>query len=771
MPYDLVKYKTGWRVRSREDGRYFSKKPMSRARAIKQQRLLYAVEKDPNFLQGKGYCEVKHPKYQCRCEDEKDELDGAGLFNNIVAKAKSFFSDVAKKAFTATAKATAPLVRQDYPPKVRQYLQQNGDGVIQNITIQRTPINSMIDKALNLLSFGKFEEAKRKYAYDKLFHLSMVVIYTKNGEMRRVFIEKNEVINMSEAFKIQKDTQVMPVPFEPGSLTLGAMMSKAASAYGSAFFLYDAFTNNCQVFINNVLDANGLNTPQVRAFIDQDAQTLVKELPGYIAPLAQTLTNVAAVADRVVAGSGEAKTVGNKIVMNKDDFMKEHRHLLKILKPLNAEYSKQKAEMESYMKGGAKTHRERVLKKYGLEDKPHSIAELAKASGVPEDILQQVYNRGVGAYKTQPRSVRLKGSFVKNVDAPMSKKLSKEQWGYARVYSFLNGNPDHDNDLRANKGGGGSDDEATEAEGTLETEPAPAGPRRRSARRRLREWEGRIVGAIQNLANQFNELQAERNAVVQEVMAYYNDALRVIDLLEMTIGVEVNKPQPNQQLILDIRTQINAVSDNYDRIAAEYQQEENTLRGEAQAILDQHNDMVARFNSLREEAAEETESENEGEVEGSGKFSMKLKAPPVLEKNVISKNIGIPLVEDVAALMGMGFSPFLQQLAHLGISARDYLASVRRSAAKYGIDPDAVHLAGDDSKIVVRSPDGKEHEAGKTGYGDYHIYQLLEKKGAAPVGSAEQHRKAYLARATKIKGDWKKDKYSPNSLAVYVLWH
>ena len=65
-------------------------------------------------------------------------------------------------------------------------------------------------------------------------------------------------------------------------------------------------------------------------------------------------------------------------------------------------------------------------------------------------ILREVYNRGIGAYKTQGKSVRLKGSYVKNVDAPMKAKLSKEQWAYARVYSFLDGNPKHDEDLRRN---------------------------------------------------------------------------------------------------------------------------------------------------------------------------------------------------------------------------------------------------------------------------------------------------------------------------------
>lgn len=38
------------------------------------------------------------------------------------------------------------------------------------------------------------------------------------------------------------------------------------------------------------------------------------------------------------------------------------------------------------------------------------------------------------------------------------------------------------------------------------------------------------------------------------------------------------------------------------------------------------------------------------------------------------------------------------------------------------------------------------------------------------VDEAQKHRSAYLSRATKIKGDWAKDMYSPNSLAINILW-
>jgi hypothetical protein len=83
------------------------------------------------------------------------------------------------------------------------------------------------------------------------------------------------------------------------------------------------------------------------------------------------------------------------------------------------------------------THRENVLRKLKLVDKGYSLSALAKYSGISHKVLQEVYNRGIGAYKTNPTSVRMKGSFKKGVNAPMSMKLSKEQWAQARVYSFI----------------------------------------------------------------------------------------------------------------------------------------------------------------------------------------------------------------------------------------------------------------------------------------------------------------------------------------------
>ena len=72
------------------------------------------------------------------------------------------------------------------------------------------------------------------------------------------------------------------------------------------------------------------------------------------------------------------------------------------------------------------------------KDRSHSKADIAKINKIPLKTIKEVYNRGVGAHGTNPASVRVKGTFKKDAKKPLGQKLSKEQWGMARVYSFAN---------------------------------------------------------------------------------------------------------------------------------------------------------------------------------------------------------------------------------------------------------------------------------------------------------------------------------------------
>jgi len=63
-----------------------------------------------------------------------------------------------------------------------------------------------------------------------------------------------------------------------------------------------------------------------------------------------------------------------------------------------------------------------------------------------------------------------------------------------------------------------------------------------------------------------------------------------------------------------------------------------------------------------------------------------------------------------------------------------------------------------DKKYMVFNPKGKGIHFGNINYEDFTKHGNLLR------------RKNYLNRATNIKGDWKDTKYSPNNLAIHILW-
>jgi len=88
------------------------------------------------------------------------------------------------------------------------------------------------------------------------------------------------------------------------------------------------------------------------------------------------------------------------------------------------------------------TNKDKYNKKYKFsKNEAHSLADISKTTGIPKKILQEVYNRGTGAWKNNLASVRLKGG-KKNPNVkkfPRPSRMSKEQWSMARVYSFVMG--------------------------------------------------------------------------------------------------------------------------------------------------------------------------------------------------------------------------------------------------------------------------------------------------------------------------------------------
>ena len=89
------------------------------------------------------------------------------------------------------------------------------------------------------------------------------------------------------------------------------------------------------------------------------------------------------------------------------------------------------------------TWKQKFNKKYGYDkDKSHSLSVIAKKTGIKLSNIKKIYDKGIGAWKTNIGSVRIKGTFKKNPDTkkfPRKTRLGKEQWAYARVYSAVMG--------------------------------------------------------------------------------------------------------------------------------------------------------------------------------------------------------------------------------------------------------------------------------------------------------------------------------------------
>ena len=83
------------------------------------------------------------------------------------------------------------------------------------------------------------------------------------------------------------------------------------------------------------------------------------------------------------------------------------------------------------------TNKTEYFKRHNIKEQSLSKSDIARISKIPKSVIDEVYDRGIGAYKTNPESVRTKEG-KKDAKAPLSKKMSKEQWAMARVYSFVN---------------------------------------------------------------------------------------------------------------------------------------------------------------------------------------------------------------------------------------------------------------------------------------------------------------------------------------------
>ena len=68
-----------------------------------------------------------------------------------------------------------------------------------------------------------------------------------------------------------------------------------------------------------------------------------------------------------------------------------------------------------------------IIYKNKDKNQPNSKLDISRLTKIPMKFLDEVYDRGAGAWKSNPSSVRRVNG----------KKLSQDAWSYSRVYAFI----------------------------------------------------------------------------------------------------------------------------------------------------------------------------------------------------------------------------------------------------------------------------------------------------------------------------------------------
>jgi hypothetical protein len=185
------------------------------------------------------------------------------------------------------------------PPKVRKILETIGNEKVSSIKLVRTPLSKASEFLLNVASFGQLKEKMKEANIDKLFHLSMLI----NG---KYILEKNEVIMLTKGNSIKSDSETQDVPVNK-DITINQLLENTQKKMGDKYGPYDAKTNNCSVFLSNVLSANGLSSSSSNEFINQKTDELFKSFPKLTEKIVQAGTTAGAVVNRLIEGEGRPR--------------------------------------------------------------------------------------------------------------------------------------------------------------------------------------------------------------------------------------------------------------------------------------------------------------------------------------------------------------------------------------------------------------------------------------------------------------------------------
>jgi hypothetical protein len=181
----------------------------------------------------------------------------------------------------------------------RAFIEKFGSTKITNVVVRRYPLPDAMQDMIETLTSGEWGKMKRKLPFNDVFHASLII----NGKL---LMEKNEVLNFTSTVDHYPNTEGIHFKVPPG-LTIKEMLEKTEKFMGPSFFTYKPFGNNCQNFIDSVMEANGFYRfapKNTKEFVLQPVSTIIEAVPSWLQEGIRVLQNVKARSSKEKEASG-----------------------------------------------------------------------------------------------------------------------------------------------------------------------------------------------------------------------------------------------------------------------------------------------------------------------------------------------------------------------------------------------------------------------------------------------------------------------------------
>ena len=188
------------------------------------------------------------------------------------------------------------------PLPIRQFLDIHKNWKVIKIQICKAPVITAVQTMFNVLSFGKLKENIEKLGYDDIYHLYANITISNGIQNIEFRLEKNQRVMINNSIKGDKYSTCITLKLNE-TPTLTNLLANAKNIHenkhNKPFWLYYPKYNNCQHFIQSLLEGSNLYSKSIEDFILQPSDKLLENM-GFAYKFGKGLTDIAGRIDRAI---------------------------------------------------------------------------------------------------------------------------------------------------------------------------------------------------------------------------------------------------------------------------------------------------------------------------------------------------------------------------------------------------------------------------------------------------------------------------------------